>query len=726
MNHTTLRSYNHYTNNNNNNNSSSSSSNSNSSSNNGGGGGATFVSGYYKVSESEITEFMKRKQLMYKIVASEIVIKECPFCHDTKNNVSNMWKLYIHRYTGAYLCHRCGCKGSWYDFKNKVSFGDVDPGSSSSTSTTSSNNTSAKPMMMSPMIQRVDGMSAANGNGGNKSKMPSQRDIEVFQKDFSMIKYPELNKYIASRGIQKETCKAYSVGGAYFNFYVQGENDTAPKNVPQLCVTFPMFKPIYKPTTLAQHMRNRESQRAKEQSSQGDHHSSAASSNAARSSFAYSRPTPDDYQLVRHKVRAIGDKSLQRLDPTGGQWGLFGLSIVPDDAKSIVLTEGEFDAMAVFQATGMPAVSLPNGCRSLPVDILPFLERFEKIYLWMDDDIPGQEGAEQFANKLGIGRCYIVHSSTSTDQLAKMPKDANEALLAGVDLKKCLQEAAPINHERIMTYNALKSEIFRELYESGVETAGTPSKYFPKLNRILKGHRRGELTVITGPTGIGKTTILSQLTLDYCSQGVNTLWGSFEIKNHRLAKKMICQLAGKDLSKFRYEFDAYSEQFGRLPLYFMSFYGSTDIDQVLDAMDYAVYVHDVQHIIIDNLQFMMSGQGAGYEKFDMQDKAIEKLRMFATHKNVHITIVIHPRKVEDGHALGIASVFGTAKATQEADNVIIIQKGKKYRYLSIKKNRFDGSIGEIPYRFDRDSTKIFELSDDQVKEVEDGKIVLEY
>jgi hypothetical protein len=30
-------------------------------------------------------------------------------------------------------------------------------------------------------------------------------------------------------------------------------------------------------------------------------------------------------------------------------------------AKEVVLTEGEYDAMAVYQGTGMPAVSLPNG-----------------------------------------------------------------------------------------------------------------------------------------------------------------------------------------------------------------------------------------------------------------------------------------------------------------------------------------------------------------------------
>ena len=43
-------------------------------------------------------------------------------------------------------------------------------------------------------------------------------------------------------------------------------------------------------------------------------------------------------------------------------------------------------------------------------------------------------------------------------------------------------------------------------------------------------------------------------------------------------------------------------------------------------MDYAVYVYDVQHIILDNLQFMMTGVGKGYEKFDMQERALDKFR----------------------------------------------------------------------------------------------------
>ena len=246
------------------------------------------------------------------------------------------------------------------------------------------------------------------------------------------------------------------------------------------------------------------------------------------------------------------------------------------------------------------------------------------------------------------------------------------------------------------------------------------------MTNILKGHRKGELTVVTGATGSGKTTILSQLSLDYAIQGVNTLWGSFEIKNHNLVKNMICQMAGKNLAHYPGEFDRYSEQFERYPLYFMDFYGSTDIAQVLDAMDYSMYVHDVKHVVIDNLTFMLSGQGLGFEKFDLQDKVIEKLRQFATNKGVHVSLVIHPKKVEDEVALGLSSFGGTAKATQEADNVIIIQNGKKWRTLSIKKNRYDGQLGSVPYRFDRDSKRIYELSDEEIKAVENGKLELQY
>lgn len=106
-------------------------------------------------------------------------------------------------------------------------------------------------------------------------------------------------------------------------------------------------------------------------------------------------------------------------------------------------------------------------------------------------------------------------------------------------------------------------------------------------------------------------------------------------------------------------------------------------------MTHAAYVYDIEHVIVDNLQFMTSyvryrfmlmlnvldtaGQMTSYlflwfeglyisfhtlkswilqfpfsrgdDRFFTQNHVISALRNFASTKNVHVTLVIHPRKV---------------------------------------------------------------------------------
>ena len=108
----------------------------------------------------------------------------------------------------------------------------------------------------------------------------------------------------------------------------------------------------------------------------------------------------------------------------------------------------------------------------------------------------------------------------------------------------------------------------------------------------------------------GKTTFLGQLSLDFAEGGVNTLWGSFEIKNTRLMHKLLQQYSRgpmpEDKMKKAQALEVLADRFENLPLYIMTFHGGSNIDDVLDAMEYAAYVHDVEHIILDNMQFMIS------------------------------------------------------------------------------------------------------------------------
>ena len=240
-----------------------------------------------------------------------------------------------------------------------------------------------------------------------------------------------------------------------------------------------------------------------------------------------------------------------------------------------------------------------------------------------------------------------------------------------------------------------------------------PFLSLPQLSGITKGFRPGELTIFSGPTGCGKTTFLSQLSLDLCSQGIRTLWGSFEIKNTRLIAKMFRQTSPKPIEALsESELATLQSNFQSLPMFFMGFFGSALFEDVLDTMEYSVRTNNISHIILDNLQFMLSGQDSGaIDKFAIADRVIGQLREFASKRNVHVTVVVHPRKEDDGVPLGMNSISGTAKATQEADTVMILQNlAERGRVIEVKKNRFDGTLGSIPLGFDKKIHMFFELT----------------
>lgn len=240
----------------------------------------------------------------------------------------------------------------------------------------------------------------------------------------------------------------------------------------------------------------------------------------------------------------------------------------------------------------------------------------------------------------------------------------------------------------------------------------------PRFARLLNGLRPNELTIFTGPTGCGKTTVLSQMSLDYATQGVRVLWGSFEIRNARLAQVMLQQLATAplidedtstlDVGKFQYA----SERLKTFPMTFMNLFGSTGLDTVLDTMEFSMSREGTRPnlIILDNLQFMLSGQGASsLDRWELMDRSITEIRQFCNRFPVHVILVVHPRKELDDTPLGLASVSGTAKATQEADNVIILQKLGERRFLDVRKNRHFGDLGRVQIGFVPECRMVMEL-----------------
>ena len=79
-----------------------------------------FVSKYFEITTEEITKFLDSLKIEYKLRPSgQLVTKHCPFCDKPHHNkIDNIYTLNIKPDSGAFLCFRCGTRGSWFDFKN--------------------------------------------------------------------------------------------------------------------------------------------------------------------------------------------------------------------------------------------------------------------------------------------------------------------------------------------------------------------------------------------------------------------------------------------------------------------------------------------------------------------------------------------------------------------------------------------------------------------------------
>lgn len=376
-----------------------------------------------------------------------------------------------------------------------------------------------------------------------------------------------------------------------------------------------------------------------------------------------------DGELAMAKTRKAFDGARPMPTAANCEPILFGWQAIPANAREVVITEGEIDALS-WAAYGMPALSVPygggKGAKQNWIESeFDRLERFERIYISTDMDAVGDEAAEEIASRLGRHRCLRVHLPA---------KDANECLMAGVS-REAMQEA--IRMARGLDPSGLKQpsdfaeDVIALLWPQEGERVGYTLPY-AKIGDKLQ-FRPAELTIWTGSTGAGKTQILSDAITHWVHEGGRTCLVSFEMKPAQTLRRMVKQVTGLDRPTQEYVVKALRWLDHGLLIF--DHVGKRSLDAILEVFDYARAKYGCDQFVLDSLIRI----GVEGDDYNGQEKAIYAMVEWAIAKSVHFHLVAHSRKGErDRGPPETDDIKGAMEVGANAFNVIAVWRNRKH------------------------------------------------
>ncbi|MCK1078094.1 toprim domain-containing protein, partial [Enterobacter cloacae subsp. cloacae] len=303
---------------------------------------------------------------------------------------------------------------------------------------------------------------------------------------------------------------------------------------------------------------------------------------------------------------------------------LFGWQAMDAKARAVVLCEGEIDCMTYSQF-GISALSVPfGGGKGAKQQWIEYeyhnLDRFEEIWLSLDNDDVGREAAKEIARRLGEHRCRLV----------ELPhKDINECLTSGMsedEIWHYLGTAKFFDPDELCSAGDLLQETLDAFEHRDVGLFSSP---WDSLNSNFK-FRAGELTLVNGVNGHGKTELVGHIAVNAMSQGVRVCIASLELKPGkmlaRLTRQTICRKNPE-----RTEIIMTNEWFSDR-LWVFKLTGTAKADRLLEIFAYARRRYGIELFVIDNL----AKCGLDEEDYTGQKDFIDTLCDFKNEHNCHV------------------------------------------------------------------------------------------
>lgn len=205
----------------------------------------------------------------------------------------------------------------------------------------------------------------------------------------------------------------------------------------------------------------------------------------------------------------------------------------------------------------------------------------------------------------------------------------------------------------------------------------------PELDKKMRGGLFiGEMTIISGSSGAGKTTFLNHIILNAVERNFRVALWSGEMMGPRVISWLDQAAAGTAYLEYDAGMDCYivpphiakkiNDWLGDRFYLYNNSYGQK-FEQLLADIRECVQNCKVNMVLIDN-RMSLDLDDYGYDENTRDRKFITAVSDLSKELNIHTIVVCHPRKENLSQIIRKESIAGSADLTNRCDNLILLHR----------------------------------------------------
>ena len=385
---------------------------------------------------------------------------------------------------------------------------------------------------------------------------------------------------------------------------------------------------------------------------------------------------------------------------------LFGMAQCKNFER-LIITEGQIDSLTVAECGIDNAVSVPTGANGFTwiQHCYDWVNQFKEIVIFGDCEKNGITLVDGIVSRYPGKVIKVVRA---IDYLGE--KDANDIYRKyGKDaIIKCIDNAEVQKIKAVKRLSDVKSVDLNTLEH--VKTG------IYDVDRVIGGLYYGQVILISGKRGEGKSTLASQIIANCLDQDKNVFIYSGELPDYHFKRWLDLQIAGCDNIITRhnnYGDEVYSilpAATERINAWYQDkayiFDNSVILEEtgngnnaLLATIEKSICSYGIKVVLIDNLMTALDVDLSS-DLYRAQSDFLKQVKTLAVKYNVAVILIAHPRKGQPGQKINNDSIAGSGDITNRVDTVLIYSvntgedKDIHQSTIEIIKNRLTGAKRE--------------------------------